>query len=129
MRVPRRKSIEPRSLTPQEKRWIEEILKSNLRWADVEMHDTQVVAECDCGKCRTVYLDSPAPQNPSLAGSFGYIGEILIRTSDDFMLTITLDQRDGRLSELYVDPLDLREPGDRTLADQWHETSHTVRSM
>jgi hypothetical protein len=77
----------------------------------------------------TVYLDSPKPQNPSLAGTRGYIGRIEIRTADDFGITVTLDQHDGRLSELYVDPLDLREPGGRILPDQWQETGHITTPM
>ena len=45
------------------------------------------------------------------------------------MITITLDQSDGMLSELYVNPLDLRDPGNRTLPDQWREKVHTVIPM
>jgi hypothetical protein len=50
-------------------------------------------------------------------------------THDNFMITITLDQHDGMLSELYVNPLDLLEPGDRVLSDQWQEKTHTVVPM
>jgi len=129
MPLVQRKSITPRPLSAQEQSWIQEILEHDPQWADVELIGTQVVAECGCGKCRTVYLDSLSPQNPSLAGTKGYIGRIEISTVDNFLITITLDQKDGRLSELYVDPLDLNEPGDRILPDQWLEKGHVVTRM
>jgi hypothetical protein len=129
MPLVQRKSITPRPLSAQEQSWIQEILEHDPQWADVELIGTQVVAECGCGKCRTVYLDSLSPQNPSLAGTKGYIGRIEISTVDNFLITITLDQKDGRLSELYVDPLDLNEPGDRILPDQWREKGHVVTRM
>ena len=129
MHVPRKTPISPRPLSKQERSWIREILEQNPRWADVDLNDAQAVAVCDCGKCRTIYLQNSAQQNPSLAGTRGYVGRIEIMTEDDFMITITLDQSDGVLSELYVDPLDLLEPGNRILPDQWREKSHTVVPM
>jgi hypothetical protein len=95
----------------------------------VDLNETEAVAECDCGKCRTIYLWCSAEQNPSLAGTRGYVGRIEVMTTDNFMITITLDQRGGMLSELYVNPLDLLEPGNRTLPDQWQEKAHTVIPM
>ncbi len=124
-----RKPIEPRPLSSQELRWIHEILERNPRWADVDIRDTNVVARCGCGRCKTVYLDSPLPQNPSLSGTKGYLGRIEISTTDDFLITVTLDQHDGKLSELYVDPLDLLEPGNRMLPDEWQEKSYVVTAM
>ena len=124
-----RKPISPRPLSQQEHSWVREILEQNPRWADVDLNDTQAVAQCDCGKCRTIYLPSTAPQNPTLLGTKGYIGRIEIMTTDNFLITITLDQLNGVLSELYVDPLDLLEPGNRTLPDQWREKTHTVIPM
>jgi len=59
----------------------------------------------------------------------GYIGKIEIRTDDDFLIPITLDQKDGKLSELYVDPMDLNEPGTRILPYVWRELGHTVTRM
>ena len=126
MHLPRRSPISPRPLSKQERSWIREILEQNPRWADVDLNDAQAVAECDCGKCRTIYLQSFAQQNPLLAGTSGYVGRIEIMTEDDFTITITLDQSDGVLSELYVNPLDLREPGNRTLSAQWREKVHIV---
>lgn len=127
--VVQRKCITSRPLSVREQAWIREILEHNPRWADVDLGDTQVVAECDCGKCMTVYLESSAPQNPSLAGTKGCIGRIEISTVDDFLITVTLDQKDGRLSELYVDPLDLNLPGNRILPSQWREKAHVVTRM
>src|ERR1022692_34207 len=92
LHLPQRKPIEPRSLSPQERSWIHEILEHNPRWADVDLNAARVIAQCDCGKCRTVFLDSLLPQNPLLAGTKGWVGRIEIRTSDDFGITIALDQ-------------------------------------
>src|SRR5215813_6283252 len=113
MRIPKRKPIEPRPLSGQELCWIREIIENNPLWPDFDLNDTNVIAECDCGKCGTVYLRSSSPQNPRLTGTTGYIGRIEIITADDFMITITLDQCGGSLVELFVDALDLREPGNR----------------
>lgn len=121
--------VEQRPLLPQERQWIQEILDHNPRWADVDLSNTSVVARCGCGTCKTVYLDSPLPQNPSMSGTKGYVGRIEISTTSSFLITITLDQLDGKLSELYVDPLDLHEAGDRILPDTWQERSHVVTSM
>jgi hypothetical protein len=129
MHLPKRKPIIPRDLSKQERSWIREILEQNPRWADVDLNDTQAVAQCDCGNCRTIYVHSSAPQNPSFAGTKGYVGRIEIITTDNFMISITLDQIDGVLSELYVDPLDLLEPGDRPLPNQWQEKVHTAIPM
>lgn len=126
---PRKEAIEPRHLSIRERTWVREILEHNPRWADVDANDIMVVARCGCGTCQSIYFDSPLPQNPSLAGTKGYIGRIEIMTSDGFLITVTLDQLDGRLSELYVNPLDLNEPGKRKLREVWEEKSHTVIPM
>jgi len=129
MPIPHRRAITPRTLSHQESLWIQEIVANNPRWKRVDLSNTQVIAECDCGKCKTVYLSSPLPHQPGLEGTKGYIGRIEIVTFDEFLITVTLDQQDGKLGELYVDPLDLREPGDRLLAESWVEKSHTVTAM
>jgi hypothetical protein len=98
-------------------------VENNPHWADADLNAARVVAQCDCGKCKTVFLDSPSPQNPLLAGTKGWVGRIEIRTTDDFGITVTLDQLDGRLSGLYVDALDLRESGDRAFPDR-QEKAH-----
>jgi hypothetical protein len=129
MRLPQRRPIDPRSLSSQERSWIREILESNPHWADVDLNAARVIAQCDCGECRTVFLDSPTPQNPGLVGTKGWVGRIEIRTTDDFGITVALDQCDGNLSGLYVDALDLSEVGDRVFPDEWRETTHIVIGM
>ena len=129
MHIPDRAPISPRPLSTQERSWIREILERNPQWADVDLGDSQAVAHCNCGKCRTIYLQGSAPQDPSLVGTRGYIGRIEIVTTDHFLITITLDHSEGTLIELYIDPLDLLEPGNRILPDQWQEKSHSVTPM
>ena len=129
MSLPQRKTIEPRSLSSQERSWIREILEKHPQWADVDLNAAQVIAQCDCGKCKTVFLASLASQNRLLAGTKGWVGRIEIMTTDDFMITVGLDQNEGNLSGLYVDALDLRELEDRSFPDQWHEIAHVVTRM
>jgi|SRR5579864_5405367 len=124
---PKRKQIPARDLNQQERSWIQEILDTNKIWADVDLGAAKVIAECDCGECRTAYLESPA--NPSLKGTKGYIGRIEIRTSNEFGITVTLDQLDGRLSELYVNAVDLSDEGTRPFPDRWEEIAHIVEPM
>jgi hypothetical protein len=127
--TPKRKPIPQRPLTSREQRLVAEILHANPAWADVDVSGTHVVAECDCGECKSVYLDSGTPQNPSARGTYGYIGRTEIRTTDDFGITVTLDQRDGKLEELYINYVDLSEAGNRRLPEEWHEVVHTTERM
>ena len=126
---PKRKAVPPRPLTMRERDLITEILASNPAWADVDVAGTRVVAQCDCGECETVYLDSDAPQNPSRGGTVGYIGRTAITTRDGFGITVTLDQRDGKLDELYIDFVDLNAPGNRPLPKDWQEVVRTTEPM
>jgi hypothetical protein len=126
---PKIEPIPERALTGQERAWIEEILQANASWADVDVSGTRVWGKCDCGQCKSVFLRSDTPQNPSLAGSRGYIGRVEIRTADDFGITITLDHLDGALDELYVNYVDLGDKGDRALGDHWFEVAHTAVGM
>jgi hypothetical protein len=124
---PKRRQIPARDLNAQERSWIQEILEISKFWADVDLGTAKVVAECDCGECRTVYLDSP--QNSALAGTSGYVGRIEIRATNEFGITVTLDQLDGRLSELYVNAADLHGDGTRPFPDRWGEIAHIVEPM
>jgi hypothetical protein len=126
---PRRIGVPERALTAQERAWIEEILRANPKWADVDVTGTRVWGKCDCGQCRSVYLHSGAPQNPSLLGARGYIGRIEIRSVDDFGITITLDHINGALDELYVSYVDLGERGDRSLPEHWQEAARSTVAM
>jgi hypothetical protein len=84
---------------------------------------------CNCGECNSVYLESDTPQNPSARGIHGYIGRTEIRTTDDFGITVTLDQRDGKLDELYINYLDLSADGNRRLPDRWSQAMRTTEPM
>lgn len=124
---PKRRAISPRDLDTRERTWIQEITGASRLWSSIELDNTKVVAECDCGECKTAYLDGP--QNTSLRGTRGYIGRIEIRTNNDFGITITLDQLDGKLSELYVNAVDLSDEGLRAFPEQWGEIAHIVEPM
>ena len=124
---PKRRQIPARDLNSLERAWIREIVDTSKLWSDVDLGSTRVIAECDCGECRTAYLDSP--QNPLLTGTRGYIGRIEIRTNNEFGITVTLDQLDGKLSELYVNAVDLSDQGSRPFPERWGEASHIIESM
>lgn len=124
---PMRRQIPERELSAQELGWIKQILNTKSVWSDIDLGSTKVIAECDCGKCRSVYLDGP--QNPTLAGTFGYIGRIEIRTNNEFGITVTLDQLNGKLSELYVNAVDLSDEGNRPFPDRWDEIVHIIEPM
>ena len=124
---PKRTPIPARDLTGQERAWIQEILNSNPLWSDVDLSRTKVIAECDCGECRTAYLASP--QNRAVKNGRGYIGRIEIRTDNDFGISVTLDQLDGRLSELYVNAVDLSDDGSRPFPDRCGELAHIIEPM
>ena len=98
-------------------------------WADVDLSTTLVTAECDCGNCLAAYLAADHPQNPRLKGTKGYIGRIEIRTDEDFGITVTLDQHDGNLDQLYVDFLDLSAQGNRPRPTQCREVAHVYTKM
>jgi hypothetical protein len=89
--------ISPRPLNKHERSWVQEIVEGHPDWADVDLNTTVVTAECDCGLCNSVYFEADCPQNPRLQGTKGYIGRIEIRTAEDFGITVTLDQQDGKL--------------------------------
>lgn len=124
---PRRRQIPERELTSQERGWIQQILNSKSVWSDIDLGSTRVIAECDCGACRSVYLDGP--RNSALLGTVGYIGRIEIRTNNEFGITITLDQLNGKLSELYVSAVDLSDDGTRSFPDRWGEIVRIVEPM
>jgi hypothetical protein len=124
---PKRRQIPARALNAQERAWIQEIVDTNKFWSDIDLGTTKVVAECDCGECKTSYLEGP--QNPSLRGTRGYIGRIEIRTNNDYGITVTLDQLDGKLSELYVNAVDLSDEGLRSFPERWGEIAHIVEPM
>ena len=124
---PQRRQIPERELNRQERVWIREILSRNELWSSFDQGQTKVIGECDCGECRTAYLEGS--QNQSAKGTRGYIGRIEIRTNNEFGITVTLDQLDGKLSELYVNAVDVSDGGSRTFPEQWEEIAHIVEPM
>lgn len=61
-------------------------------------------------------------------GSAGFIGRVVIVTVDGSLIEVRLDQVNGRLQELFVLFVDPKQP-DRTLPDEWVETSHEVHAL
>jgi hypothetical protein len=95
-----------RPLTSQEAAWVRELILANLQWADVDITDLHIVAECTCG-CRSVALEKPPkPQNPKLVGHQGLVGEIeltvKIQEQDDDVISVLLQFAEGSLSLLEV---------------------------
>jgi hypothetical protein len=124
---PQRKAISPRELSTRERAWVQEILATDPQWSGTDIRRLKVVAECSCGECRSGYLEGP--QNLNAKGTRGYIGRIEIRTNNEFGITVTLDQLDGKLSELYVNAVDLGDAGLRPFPDNWTELAHIVERM
>ncbi len=118
----------PRPLTKQEHSWVREILDGNPKWNGVSAALVTVLAEVVEGSSIEVKLSS-GTEVKGLAGTKGYIGRLDIRTSDNFGITVTLDQHDGRLNELYVDFLDLEDGGDRPPPLKWKEVAHVHTAM
>jgi hypothetical protein len=117
--------VTPRPLTSQEAEWVREIVMSNPQWADADLTNLQVVAECTCG-CRSVVLDEPPqPQNAKLIGHQSLVGEIEIAIKLDEredVITVLLHYAEGSLSLLEVVWYNFPEPVPRT----WIEISRTV---
>jgi hypothetical protein len=117
--------VVPRPLTSQETEWVREIVLSNPQWADAELSNLQVVAECTCG-CRSVVLDKPTqPQNAKLIGHQGLVGEIELAVKLDEregVISVLLHYAEGSLSLLEVIWYNFPEPVPRS----WVELSRTV---
>ena len=119
----------PRPLTQQEKSWVKEILDVNPEWTDVSVSSIEVNAESVAGNSHTIRLHMEGPPKQNQGGTKGYLGRLEIRTADNFGITVTLDQHDGSLDELYVDYLDLEEMGDRPQPLKWEELAHICTKM
>jgi hypothetical protein len=114
-----------RPLTRQEATWIHELVSANPRWADVEITDLHVIAECTCG-CRSVVLENPPrPQNPTLLGHQGLVGEIelgvKIEGKDD-VISVLLHFAEGSLSLLEVIWYNFPDP----IPSTWTEISRHI---
>lgn len=118
-------SVEPRPLTAEETDWVREIVLANPQWADVELADLRVSAECTCG-CRSVVLKEPAKvQNSKMVGHQGPVGQmdlsIKINGRED-VVTVLLHFARGSLSVLEVVWYNFPEPVPRS----WTEVSRTI---
>lgn len=97
--------IERRHVTAEEQGWIRDIVSANPTWADVQLGDLFVVAECTCG-CRSVVLEeTESVQNPRLIGHQDLVGALDLKvgfdSGEDF-ISILLHYAEGSLSMLEV---------------------------
>ena len=116
-------SREPNS---EEQNWIREIVVSNPNWADVDLSDIHVIAECQCG-CRSIAFDQPKyNQNPRFIGHQGLVGEMSLRvkteTIEEDVVSVLLHFAEGNLSLLEVVWYNFPEP----VPESWTEISRQV---
>lgn len=109
-----------RPLTEQEKEWVNAILQTNKTWADVNLAEIYVDAECTCG-CHTVHLERPAqPQNAKTAHlAHETVGMMWIITERGKTVGITLHAKYGSLGELEV----VYQENAERWPPTWHEVS------
>ena len=117
--------VPPRPLTADEAEWVREIALCNPQWADVELKDLRVVAECTCG-CRSIAFEEPTrPQKSKLIGCQGLVGQmnlgIKINDRED-VVTMLLQFADGSLSVLEVVWYNFPEP----VPLAWTEVSRSI---
>jgi hypothetical protein len=97
--------IPQRPPTSQEAAWIRDIVLANPDWADVDLGNLHVVAECGCG-CRSVVIEEPPqPQNPKFLGHQGLVGEVSLGINVDGkedVISVLLHFAEGSLSLLEV---------------------------
>jgi hypothetical protein len=114
-----------RPLTSQEAAWVRDLVLANPQWADAEITDLYVVAECTCG-CRSVVFETPSkPQNPKLISHQGLVGEIelgvTIKGQND-VISVLLHFAEGRLSLLEVVWYKFPDP----IPSSWTEISRSI---
>jgi hypothetical protein len=118
--------VERRHVTDEERAWINDIVSSNPHWADVQLGDLFVVAECNCG-CRSVALETPEHiQNPKFIGHQGLVGEIDLSirfNGRDDIVSVLLHYAEGSLSLLEVVWYNFPEPVPR----KWTELGRDLR--
>jgi hypothetical protein len=117
--------VPSRTPSSQEEGWIREIVLSNRDWADVDLGNLRIVAECTCG-CRSVVLEKPkVPQNPQFVGHQGLVGEISLQVKFDGkedVVSVLLHFAEGSLSLLEVVWYNFPE----AIPSDWIEVSRTV---
>jgi len=118
--------VERRHLSTEERAWIRDIVSANPVWADVQLGELFVVAECTCG-CRSVVLEAPEHvQNPRFIGHQGLVGEIDLSVrfdGRDDVVSVLLHYAEGNLSLLEVVWYNFPEPVPR----KWLELSRDYR--
>ena len=118
-------AVPRRPLSSQEAAWVRELVLANPQWADVEIVDLHVVAECTCG-CRSVVLEEPPkPQNPKLVGHQGLVGEIALAVKVnglDDVISVLLHFAEGSLSLLEVVWYNFPDP----IPPVWTEISRQI---
>jgi hypothetical protein len=122
------KEIQARPLTKRESDWIGEILQTSKEWRDADSSRTQVTAQGSCDEGLSFVLQAPGPENPRSGRGAGYIGRLVICTTDDSMIEVRLTQADARLRELFVLFVDPKHPS-RSLPESWAEVSHDAIAM
>ena len=119
-------SVERRHVTTEELAWIHDIVSANPAWADFELGEIFVVAECTCG-CRSVVLEEPEHvQNPGMVGHQGLVGEIDVSIrfdGRDDVVSVLLHHAEGSLSLLEIIWYNFPEPVPR----QWIELGRDLR--
>jgi hypothetical protein len=114
-----------RTLTSQEAAWVRELVLANPEWADVEIADLYVVAQCTCG-CRSVVLEKPPkPQNPKLVGHQGLVGEIELNVTiqgQNDVISVLLHFAEESLSLLEVVWYNFPDP----IPSSWTEVSRSI---
>lgn len=106
-----------RPLTSQEAAWVRELILANPQWANVDITDLHIMAECTCG-CRSVVLEKPPkPQTPKLVGHQGLVGEI--------ELTVKIQEQDDVISV----PLHLAELSLSLLEVVWYNFPEPIPAV
>jgi hypothetical protein len=93
--------VERRPVSTEERAWMRDIASLNSVWADVQLGEIIVVAECTCG-CRSVVLEAPEHvQNARLIGHQGLVGEIDLSVrfdGGDDVVSVLLHYAEGNLA-------------------------------
>jgi len=106
---------------------VHEIVSANPDWADANLGELFVIAECTCGCQSVIFEEPPFVQNPKFLGRQAIVGEIDIHfrvdDKDDWMLVL-LHFTDGKLTYLEVVWYNFPEP----VPKNWTEINRIVRT-
>lgn len=115
------KKITPRPLSEREAGWVRDILRVNNDWQNVDISNTEVVAEGPLGEGVAFELRAPQPQNPKKPAR-ETVGNLLIETQEGCKINVELVQSEGSLEVLYVICVD-RNDKKQNLPAHWVEKS------